>query len=646
METLVNKKSAAEYLGISTDTIRNWVRHGLIEERENLFSKKDLEQLKMKIESGEVERLNRRANKTKARNKFIPTEYIENIESVCNIEEITEYIICNHIKAAQAIFLLSINLFIRIGDIFFLNPDSLFEFQEKEYRRKGVQRHLSSWFNNISIGLGDYYNDKVQYLLKYDLPNEHDILGIIYQSIIHEGEKSNLGSYYTPKEVAENLIIGDIKEDSLVLDPCCGTGRFLLNFSKYISNPENIYGFDIDRNAVEIAKTNLLLKYHTIDFTPNVFHLNTLVMNDSSKLFNEKINYNSYFDIISTNPPWGAKYERSILKKIRSKFPQINSRESFSFFICQSYKMLKDNGKMSFVLPESISNVRTHADIREFILKNTTISNIEILGKKFKNVLSSVITMRMIKSKPKDNEITVIREKKQYSVKQDSFLANSNYLFDIYVDEITRDIFKKIDSCNSVTLRNNAGWALGIVTGDNKKILEDEKNEKNEPIYRGPDVNRFRLSEPSSFIKFNPNAFQQVAPADKYRAKEKLIYKFISSDLVFAYDNEGSLTLNSANILIPEIKNYHIYVILGFLNSELYNFYFKKKFNTIKILRGHIEQLPFPILNDTDREDLLSCVEKNLQEQEYLEILNNIVYDIFNITNEERVHIKTCLKKS
>jgi tRNA1(Val) A37 N6-methylase TrmN6 len=526
------------------------------------------------------------------------------------------------------------------------NPDSLFEFQEKDYRREGVQRHLSSWFSNVSTDLGNYYNDKVQYLLKYDLPNEHDILGIIYQSIIHEGKKSHLGSYYTPKEVAENLIIGDIEEDSHVLDPCCGTGQFLLNFSKYISIPENIYGFDIDRNAVEIARTNLLLQYHKIDFKPNVFHLNTLVMNDSSDLFNEKVKFNSYFDIISTNPPWGAKYERNMLKKIGSKFRQINSRESFSFFICQSYKMLKENGEMSFVLPESISNVRTHADIREFILKNTTISNIEILGKKFKNVLSPVITMRMIKVKTRDNEITIKREKKQYSIKQNSFLENRNYLFDIYVDEKTRDIIKKIDSCNSVTLKNNAVWALGIVTGDNKKFLENEKNEKNESIYRGSDVNRLRLSEPSKYIKYSPDAFQQVAKAEKYRAEEKLIYRFISGDLVFAYDNKGSLTLNSANILIPEIKDYHIYLILGFLNSELYNYYFKKKFNTIKILRGDIEQLPFPILNNMDREDLLSCVEKNLQEQESLETLNNVVYDIFKITNEERVHIKTCLRKA
>ena len=32
-----------------------------------------------------------------------------------------------------------------------------------------------------------------------------------------------------------------------------------------------------------------------------------------------------------------------------------------------------------------------------------------------------------------------------------------------------------------------------------------------------------------------PDKFQQCAPDDLYRAQEKLIYKFISKNLVFAY---------------------------------------------------------------------------------------------------------------
>ena len=123
--------------------------------------------------------------------------------------------------------------------------------------------------------------------------------------------------------------------------------------------------------------------------------------------------------------------------------------------------------------------------------------------------------------------------------------------------------FEKIYKTNHVTLKGKASWALGIVTGNNKKFITFKRSPGFEPIYRGKDVKRFVLSSPSCYIRFRPHYFQQVAPEEKYRAKEKLIYRFISRNLKFAYDNCQSLTLNSANILIPKLPNYPVKVILA-----------------------------------------------------------------------------------
>ncbi len=87
--------------------------------------------------------------------------------------------------------------------------------------------------------------------------------------------------------------------------------------------------------------------------------------------------------------------------------------------------------------------------------------------------------------------------------------------------------------------------------------------------------------------------YQQVAPLQLYEAREKLIYKFISSRLCFFYDDQQRFVLNSANILIPD-KTFPVSTkVLGeFLSSDFMNWVFSNIFNTHKILRGDLESLP------------------------------------------------------
>ena len=137
-------------------------------------------------------------------------------------------------------------------------------------------------------------------------------------------------------------------------------------------------------------------------------------------------------------------------------------------------------------------------------------------------------------------------------MQQIKWMNNHDFIFDIHSNKFDSKIIDKIYQTKHITLKDKAIWALGIVTGNNKKFITSEDKSGFEPIYKGKDVKKFILDKPSSYIQFKPKKFQQVAPEEKYRVKEKLIYKFISKNLIFAYDNRKRLTLNSANILIPE----------------------------------------------------------------------------------------------
>ncbi len=156
-----------------------------------------------------------------------------------------------------------------------------------------------------------------------------------------------------------------------------------------------------------------------------------------------------------------------------------------------------------------------------------------------------------------------------------------------------------------------------------------------EPIYKGSNVLPYRLSEPNSYIEYKPELFQQVAPEYKYRTPEKLIYKFISNKLVFAYDKNKSLTLNSANVLLPTLANYPIKLLLGLLNSKLYHFIYSKKFNTHKVLRGDLEKLPFPIINNEDQSIIISLVDEAIEGKDVQEKLDLAIMRIIGLSKEQ-----------
>ena len=148
------------------------------------------------------------------------------------------------------------------------------------------------------------------------------------------------------------------------------------------------------------------------------------------------------------------------------------------------------------------------------------------------------------------------------------------------------------------------------------------------------------LSKASHYLQFTPEKFQQVAPIEKYRAKEKLIYRFISKYLVFAFDDKQKLTLNSANIIIPKIPNYPIKVIAALFNSSLYQFIFQKKFSSIKILRSHIEQMPLPFWSGKVFNDIVKLVDEIAENKARFEKLDNFIMEQYALSIKEINHIK------
>lgn len=635
---LIDIYIASNLLGVSTATIRNWIKSGEISyvngssKRNKYFEKKHIEKLKVDIQQGRTLRLNNRANKRNSTATFIPIEQLNNKSLLPILQSYIELIKNKNLSVQNALLIHGLSVLKKSGLVKYKIP--LTNLNEIQFKNKSISKLISEWHKaSGKISFLDY-ND----LLSKDIIFSHDSLGILYQSLLDEGKKSQGGSYYTPRKVIDGIVeelSNQINSKTKVLDPCCGTGQFLISFSNRISNPEQLWGFDIDPIAVQIAKINLMISYPNKDFYPNIYLADSL-----------KDNINGKFDIIATNPPWGYHFSKEDTLTLKNLYPEVISNEAFSYFLIRSLKLLNEKGYLCFVLPESIMKIKQHKDIRGYILSSYKIKSINHLGNVFSKVLSPVITLNIQKKRVKENEIEVIhKDGGRTNPLQSRFKTNSDYMFDTSISDEDKIIIEKMYKRKHLTLAGNSDWALGIVTGNNNKFISLVKTEDNEGVLKGFDIGKYIFKQPTSFLAFKPELFQQVAPVSKYRAKEKLIYKFISSTLNFSYDNKQTLTLNSANILIPKFPDIPIKVVLAFLNSNIFQFIFKKKFNTVKILRGDLEKLPFPLLTNKEIIKIEEYVNDILLGKNKEDVLNELIYDIYNLTTEEKKYILNSIKK-
>ena len=194
---------------------------------------------------------------------------------------------------------------------------------------------------------------------------------------------------------------------------------------------------------------------------------------------------------------------------------------------------------------------------------------------------------------------------------------------------------------------SHSQWALGIVTGDNKNKVKKEMATGLEPVYTGKQVTPFRLQKGSSYISFAPETFQQCAKEEFFRAPEKLIYRFIAKYPIVAFDDKQCLCLNSANILIPELDSISIKSVAALLNSSLYHYYYAIKFADIKVLKGNLQELPFPKLTKVQDEKLshlVSSIQASNFSEGFQRELDETVYSLFSITSTEQQQIESRIR--
>lgn len=638
-------KELAELLSVSEATVKNWLKCGKIVsqsgyENKPYFSGNYAENLLKNIKNNDNKTLKSRRNKTYIKGNSLYNNYVSpNSKNLQSVEKILKFLEKNTGKNDEII------------KYFLAECTIQFIVSRKKINAGTDGNFLKNYLENkIDLGfyspLADFFisgrSTAISTLSGIDFSEfnftyeeNEDILGLLYISCSNIGRRKQHGTYYTPTNVVKGLIarlpFDKIQKNTKILDCCCGTGNFLINLPENICL-EQIYGNDLDPVGSHITKINLALKYEISNLdtiNKNITNLNFLTE------FSEK-----NFDFIIGNPPWGYRFTETEKQNLKQNFQTAQSKniESYDIFTEKSLSILKKGGILSFVLPEAVLNVKTHSEIREIIKCGNSIRYVRYLGNIFDKVHCPAVILQL-----EHNEKPFAACGAVVQTKNGGFIIHTERNFDEggFNLKITDDEYKILQKLTAlqgkIYLKNNADFALGIVTGNNEKCLSHTKTKTKEVIIKGTDISPYGIKPPNTYIEFIPADFQQTAPENLYRISEKLLYKFVSSKLVFAYDNEKRLTLNSCNILIPKFKNYDIKYILAILNSKIAQFIFKNKFNSVKVLRSHLEQIPIPVCTQKKQAEIIGLADiliANFDPKIYARI-EKITMELYKITSNE-----------
>lgn len=250
-----------------------------------------------------------------------------------------------------------------------------------------------------------------------------DVKGTAYETIVSNTLKQEAGQFFTPRNIIKCMVeMLDPDQNTRVLDPACGSGGFLVMVLDHVrkkmaknmfpeldgplleakyNSPEidslvseyaskMLFGFDFDPDLKKAARMNMVMAG---DGHSNVYNINSLEYPQGSKPDVAKIapavnasirssadknfkfgvsDENAYgkFDMIFTNPPFGAKVE--VDKEIAARY-ELNSTAPEVLFIEACYRFLKPGGKMAIVLPDGILGNPNMESVRVWILKHFRI---------------------------------------------------------------------------------------------------------------------------------------------------------------------------------------------------------------------------------------------------------------------------------
>ena len=503
------------------------------------------------------------------------------------------------------------------------------EFDQKKSKRKkdGIfytPQYITKYIVENSIK--NWLDDKRKELGEDDLPilNEKDYIFDIAKKNYTKNYRKHIEFWQQYRKAVRNIKI---------IDPACGSGaflitafEFLLNYNKYLDDKifdlvgtsdlfsdrtkeilqNNIFGVDLNKESVEITKLSLWLK--TADKNKTLASLENNIKCGNSLIddpeiagdlaFNwekefPEIFANGGFDIVVGNPPYGVNFDDKTKKYLLEFDKLVPDYEIYIYFISLYRKILKNNGYLSYIFP------------------NTFLST--LFGKKYRENLFNTITVKEIIDLSNDNTFvdasvrTIIFSFKNILENSDiKFLKTRDKTFYSFKDYLKNEVMENIENIASLFFQNKKEKEIISKIKNNQKLADffevsqglipydkyrghDEytiknriwhSNVKKDETYKkelkGEDVKQYLLNWNNElWISYGE---WLAAPRErKFFVNKRILIREITKDKLFAcYTEEEFYNTPSLINVINEKDILELKYILTIVNSKLLGWYHNK----------------------------------------------------------------------
>lgn len=580
-----------------------------------------------------------------------------------------------------------------------------------------LDRNLKLQTNDNNVSILDIYQTDTFIDIDCSFKTQKTITDIsyLYENCIPNDIRKDYGQFYTNEQSLIKLMFAD--EDLLsgkILEPSCGAGNFVITIIErlilllkeklnaveiieYIQH--NLYANDIDTIALKITEMRMIITLFPL--IVEAYIQDKTFKLQKFKLYNidfiKKDCFSEKFSFVIGNPPFVTMYgkmSRNMSEEKRAYFntfdfvknKKCNNKFNLSmFFIENGLKLLKSNGKLSFILDISFFET-AFTDIRSYLLSHYNILNITKGFSIFQGVASGQMLLKV--SNDFDIEHTVdfvdINANSSFKIKQQSWNNKTNkYKFVQPLSKFSESITKKLYQYPTIDFYfpNKSLRTCCALTGKTEEFIVDPNIETKclcFPYIEGSKglYDCFGSLSFNRYIKYDYEL--QLKISDEFKEElEKLGVK--NKKRVTLGDKDAYLSpkvfiRQSANKIIstytedPYAANNSIYILTtksnkktdkdllkytcGILNSKLITF-FCKIHKIIRFEKGKTPQIKISDLktvrlnvNEDNYYNIIDIVDKLLEnplDKELKDTLNNIVYDIYNISKDEQTYIESYL---
>ena len=270
-----------------------------------------------------------------------------------------------------------------------------------------------------------------------------DAVGDAFEVFIGHALKGAQGQFFTPKNVVKMIVeMIDLKPNEKIIDPCCGSGGFLVEALKnvWLKAEQNFAELGWPEREIEIEKQRIAIEnFRGIDkddFLSKVCKAQMAILGDGrggvfcensldiptkwQQKTQDKIELGK-FDVLITKPPYGSKIkidDKEVLKQFDVGYKWKKDKKTGvwekgkirdndtpqNLFIERCVDFVKPGGRLALVLPDGIYGNDGLGYLRKFIIENGRVLAVVDLPKETFMPHTSTKTTVIIIQKYRDNE--------------------------------------------------------------------------------------------------------------------------------------------------------------------------------------------------------------------------------------------------